>query len=105
MIHTAKKLDASNLEVLASFETKVKQRTVLESINTRLKSFSRSKKATVEVGIESLLKLLTHMHSGNTTSQADTFNHICEHQEVVKNLFLIPAKTCYQTWNIYCIPT
>ena len=55
--HTVEKLDTCNLEVLASFETKVKQRTVLESINPWLKSFFRGKKTTVEAGIESLLKL------------------------------------------------
>ena len=70
-----------------SFDTKVKQRTVLESINPRLKSFFRGKKTTVEAGIESLAKLVTHRHSGNTTSQANAFDHICEHQGVVKRLF------------------
>ena len=73
---------------LASFETKVKQRTVLECINSQSKSFFSDKKTTVETGIESLLKLVTHRHSGNSTSQADTFDHICEHKGVVKRLFL-----------------
>ena len=86
--HTVEKLDICNLEVLASFETRVKQRTVLESINPRLKSFFRGKKTIVEAGIESLLKLVTHRHSGNNTSQADTFDHICESEVVVKRLFL-----------------
>ena len=42
--HTVEKLDECNLDVLARFEKKVKQREVLESINPRLKSFFRGKK-------------------------------------------------------------
>ena len=80
--HTVEKLDTCNLEVLASFETKAKQHPVLESINLQLKSFFRGKKTTVEAGNESLLKLVTQRHSGNTTSQADTFNHICEQSNI-----------------------
>ena len=86
--HTVEKLDACNLAVLAKFENMVKQRDVLESINPRLKSFFRGKKTTVEAGIEALLKLVAHKHSGNTTSHADTFDHICEREGVVKRLFL-----------------
>ena len=84
---TVEKLNACNLEVLASFDTKVKQHPVLESINTRLKSFFRGMKTTMEAGIESLLKLATRRHLGNTTSQAEKCNHICEHEGVVKRLF------------------
>ena len=79
---TVEKLDTCNLEVLASFKTKVKEHTVLESINPWLKPFIRGKKTSVEAGIQSLLKLVTHRHSGNTTSQADTFDHICVRKEV-----------------------
>ena len=61
---------------------------MLESINPQLKSFFRGK-TTVEVGIESLLKLVKYRHSGNTTSQADTFKHICEHQS---NIFFYTNK-------------
>ena len=86
--HKVEKLDTCNLEVLTSFETKVKQHTVLESINPQLKSFFRGKKTTVEAGTESLLNLVIHRHSGNTISQADTFNHICQCKVVVKRLFL-----------------
>ena len=86
--YRVEKLNTCNLEVLLSFETKVKQCIVLESINPQLKSFFRGKKSTVEAGIESVLKLVTHRHSGNTTSQADRFNHICEREGVVKCLVL-----------------
>ena len=86
--HTVEKLDSCNLVVIAKFENMVKQRDVLESINPQLKSFFRGKKTKVEAGIEALLKLVTHQHSGNTTSHADTFDHICEREGVVKRLFL-----------------
>ena len=86
--HTVKKSNTCNLEVLASFETKVKHYTVSESINPQKKSFFRGKKIIVEAGIESLLRPVTHRHSGNTTSQADIFDHICECEGVVQCLFL-----------------
>ena len=42
--HTVEKLDATNLEVLATIEKSVKQRELFESTNSSLKSFFRGKK-------------------------------------------------------------
>ena len=42
--HTEEKLDATNLEVLATTEKSVIQRELFESINPSLKSFFRGKK-------------------------------------------------------------
>ena len=86
--HTVEKLDACNLKVLSSFETKIHQRDVLESINPRLKSFFRGKKTTVEAGIEALLNLVSHKTSAKPSSLGDLFDFICEREKVVKRLFL-----------------
>ena len=85
--HTVEKVEC-NLDVLARFEKKVKQREVLESINPRLKSFFRGKKTTVEAGIEVLLNLVAQKTSAKPSSHGDTFDFICEREKVNKRLFL-----------------
>ena len=85
--HTVEKLDACNLEVLAVFESKVKQRDVLEN-NPRLISFFRGKKTTVEAGIEALLNPVSRKSSSKLSSHGETFDFICEREKVVKRLFL-----------------
>ena len=86
--HTVEALDRSNLDVLSKVEKDVKQRETLEKINPRLKSFFRGKTATVEAGIEAILKLVTHNKSANSCSQADLFERICEREGQVKRIFL-----------------
>lgn len=86
--HTVEALDRSNLDVLNEVEKNVKQQDILERINPRLKSFFRGKKATVEAGIEAILKLITHNKSANSCSQADLFESICEREGQVKRIFL-----------------
>lgn len=92
------RLDTCNLEVLTNFETKVNRHTVLGSINPRLKFFM-GKKTTMAAGIESLLKLVAHRHSGNTTSQGDTLDHICEREGLVKRLFLYQQRRFTKLWK------
>ena len=60
--HTVEKLDATNRLVLSRIESSVKQREILEKINPALKSFFRSKKTTVEAGID----LVSHDKSGKS---------------------------------------
>ena len=86
--HTVEAIDKSNLEVLSQVEKDVRQQQILESINPALKSFFCGKTAVVESGIDVLLKLITHNKSGNSCSQADQFDHICEREGVVKRVFL-----------------
>ena len=85
--HTVEALDRSNLKVLAGIEDSVNQRHIYGSINPGLKSFFRGKVATVEAGIEALLSLITHDKSGKSSSQADTFDYICEREGVTQRIF------------------
>ena len=91
--HTVEALDRSNLDVLSKVEKDVKQRETLEKINPRLKSFFRGKTATVEAGIEAILKLVTHNKSANSCSQADLFERICEREGQVKRIFLYQQRS------------
>jgi hypothetical protein len=86
--HTVEALDKSNLSVLSGIESEVKQQDILERINPRLKSFFRGKSATVEAGIDAILKLVTHNKSANSCSQADLFERICEQSGQIKRIFL-----------------
>ena len=56
--HTVEKLDATNLENLATIEKSVKQRELFESISPSLKSFFEGKKTVVEAGIDAFMTLV-----------------------------------------------
>ena len=86
--HTAGKLDATNLEVLATIEKSVKQRELFELINPSLKAFFLGKKTVAEAGINALMTLESHDKSGKSYSQAELFDLICEGEGVQKCLFL-----------------
>lgn len=53
-------LNRLNLAVLSKIEKAVKQRQMLENINSSLKPFFRGKSTVVEAGIEFLLNLITY---------------------------------------------
>ena len=86
--HIVEKLDATNLNVLATIEKSVKQRELFESINPSLKSFFQGKKTVVEAGINALMTLVSCDKSGKSCSQAKLFDLICEREGVQKHLFL-----------------
>ena len=75
--HTFEKIDLTNLVVLKTVEESVGQSETLENINPRLRSFFRVQKTTVETGTEALLGL---------------FDHTCEHENVVKRIFLYQGR-------------
>ena len=66
--HVADKLDASNLDVLASLEERVKLQQHLEAIKHALKPFFRGKKAVVVAVIQAILKLVSYGKYGNSSS-------------------------------------
>ena len=84
--HTVEKLYASNLNVLSQDENSVTQRQTSEGI-TPLKIF-HGEKTTVETGIDALITLVSHKKSGNSRSQTDLFDFICEPEGVRKHIFL-----------------
>ena len=98
--HVVEKLDASNLDVLAAFEERVKLRQCLEAINPALKPFFRGKKAVVVADIQAILKLVSYDKSGNSSSLAEEFDFIIEREGAVK---LISRKKIHQVRIFCCI--
>ena len=86
--HVVEKFDATNLNVLADIERKLKLRERLEKINPSLRPFFRGKKAIVVAGMQALLKLITHDKSGNTVSLAEEFDQLLEEEGVAKHMVL-----------------
>ena len=86
--HVVEKLDASNLDVLAAFEERVKLRQCLEAINPALKPFFRGKKAVVVADIQAILKLVSYDKSGNSSSLAEEFDVLIERECAVKHVSL-----------------
>ena len=86
--HVVEKLDASNLDVLAAFEERVKLRQCLEAINPALKPFFRGKKAVVVADIQAILKLVSYDKSGNSSSLAEEFDFTIEREGAVKHMSL-----------------
>ena len=82
--YTVEKLDATNLEVLATTETSVKKRELFESINPSLKSFFGGKKTVIEARIDAFMTLVSHDKSGKSCSQAELFDLICEREDILK---------------------
>ena len=86
--HVVEKLDASNLDVLAASEERVKLRQHLEAINPALKLFFRGKKTVVVAGILAILMLVSYSKSGNSSSLAEEFDVITEREGAVKHAFI-----------------
>ena len=86
--HIVEKLDASNIDVLAAFEERLKLQQCLEAINPALKPFFRRKKAVVVAGIQAILKLVSYDKSGNSSSLAEEFDVIIEGEGAVKHMSL-----------------
>ena len=86
--HIVEKLDASNIDVLAAFEERLKLQQCLEAINPALKPFFRRKKAVVVAGIQVILKLVSYDEGGNSSSLAKEFDVITERGSAVKHMSL-----------------
>ena len=86
--HSVEKLDASNIDVLAAFEERLKLQQCLEAINPALKPFFRRKKAVVVAGIQAILKLVSYDEGGNSSSLAKEFDVITERGSAVKHMSL-----------------
>ena len=83
--HPVEAFDRSNLAVLESIEKKVEFRKKLETINPSVRSFLRGK-TVVECAINSILSLVSHDKSANSTNQADLFDHILQREGQVKHI-------------------
>ena len=83
--HPVEAFDRSNLEVLERIEKKVEFRKKLEAFNPAVRSFLRGK-SIVECAMNSILSLVSHNKSANSTNQADLFDHILQREGQVKHL-------------------
>ena len=90
--HVVEKLDASNLDVLAASEERVKLRQHLEAINPALKPFFRGKKTVVVAGIQAILMLVSYGKNGNSSSLAEEFDVVTEREGAVKHAFISRKK-------------
>ena len=86
--HVVEMFDKTNLKVLAEIEQKLNLRHRLETINPALRPFFRGKDAVVLAGIDALLKLVTHEHSGKSVSLAEEFDHLLHEQGLAKHMSL-----------------
>ena len=84
--HVVEKLDASNLDVLAAFEERVKLRQRLEAINPALNPSFRGKKTIVVAGVQAILKLVSYDKSRNSSSLAEEFDVLIEREGTVKHM-------------------
>jgi hypothetical protein len=83
--HPVEAFDRSNLSVLAGIEKQLKFREKLEAINPAVRSFLRGT-SVVECAINSILSLVSHDKSANSTNQADLFDHILQREGQVKHI-------------------
>ena len=84
--HPVEAFDRSNLLVLASIEKEVGFRQKLEMMNPSVKSFLRGKTSVVEAAMSSILSLVSHDKSANSTNQADLFDFILQRENQVNHV-------------------
>ena len=84
--HPVEAFDRSNLAVLASIEKEVAFRQKLEMMNPAVKSFLRGKTSVVEAAMSSILSLVSHDKSANSTNQADLFDFILQRENQVNHI-------------------
>ena len=84
--HTVEAFDRSNLEILGSIEKEVEYRVKLETLNPSVRSFLRGKSSVVEAAITSILSLVSHDKSANSTNQADLFDFILQRENQIKHI-------------------
>ena len=84
--HPVEAFDRSNLSVLAGIEKELDFRKKLERINPGVKSFLRGVTTVAECSLKSILSLVSHDKSANSTNQADLFDHIIEREGQVKHI-------------------
>ena len=84
--HPVEAFDKSNLSVLAGIEKQLKFREKLEAINPAVRLFLRGKISVVECAINSILSLVSHDKSANSTNQADLFDYILQREGQVKHI-------------------